>query len=390
LPCWKSGTSQNKKQFNRCHSKQFRMKNFFLLLLLPVLALNRTAAQSIAPSKGFVLTGAVQNLGDADVKILNGRGDQTVAEGKAKAGVFSVSGAVPEPGLYLLQLGKEQPHPLFLENTAIKVSGSKADLKNLKIEGSASQKEFALFEQTFTPLFKNLNTVVTQINNAPDAKKAALMNQYNEALRGIQNEIVKFITPRKSSYVSLFVVSVTMQAAENIADVEKSYPLLSDGLKNSAQGKEVASYISYAKVGAVGTDALDFTQNDVNDKPITLSSFKGKYVLVDFWASWCRPCRAENPNVVKIFNRFKDKNFTVLGVSLDQQKEAWVQAIAKDKLTWTHVSDLQFWNNAAAQLYRVQSIPQNFLIDPAGKIVAKDLRGEDLEKKLCEYLGCSN
>ncbi|MGZ3839787.1 MAG: peroxiredoxin family protein, partial [Flavisolibacter sp.] len=107
-----------------------------------------------------------------------------------------------------------------------------------------------------------------------------------------------------------------------------------------------------------------------------------------FWASWCRPCRAENPNVVKAFNRFKDKNFTILSVSLDQEKEAWVKAIAKDKLAWTQVSDLQQWNNAVAQLYRVQSIPQNFLVDPNGNIIAKDLRGEDLEKKLCEVLGC--
>lgn len=135
---------------------------------------------------------------------------------------------------------------------------------------------------------------------------------------------------------------------------------------------------------AIGSKELDFTQNDTTGKPVSLASFKGKYVLVDFWASWCAPCRAENPNVVKAYQKYKDKGFTVLGVSLDGEstKIAWLKAIDKDGLAWTQVSDLKGWKNEVAKLYDVKSIPQNFLIDPNGVIVGKNLRGDELNKKL--------
>jgi peroxiredoxin len=168
---------------------------------------------------------------------------------------------------------------------------------------------------------------------------------------------------------------------------DKAEPLfnsLAESNKSLPSAQLLWEGIDIAKKTGIGRIAMDFTQNDTLGKPVTLSSLRGKYLLVDFWASWCGPCRRENPNVVKAFNKYKDKGFHILGVSLDQPnaKDKWMKAIHDDGLTWTHVSDLKYWNNAAAVQYGIQAIPQNYLLDPQGKIVAKNLSGEDLDKKL--------
>ena len=153
------------------------------------------------------------------------------------------------------------------------------------------------------------------------------------------------------------------------------------------QIKSIKDRLAAMKVVSVGQKAPDFTMNDPDGKPVSLSSRIGsKLLLIDFWAAWCNPCRQENPNVVKVYNEFHKKGFDILGVSLDQQKEDWVKAIADDKLTWTQVSDLKYWGNAAAKLYAVNSIPSNFLLDENGIIIGRNLRGDDLYKKVNEEL----
>jgi peroxiredoxin len=175
---------------------------------------------------------------------------------------------------------------------------------------------------------------------------------------------------------------------DDIRIYDKLFKGLSKQVQNSKEGVSLKKTIDVFMTVSIGAEAPLFTSPDTAGLPINLKDFRGKYVLLDFWASWCGPCREENPNVVKAYKQFREKNFTVLGVSLDQEnkKEAWVKAINDDGLVWNHVSDLKYWNNAVAKLYAIRSVPQNFLIDPKGKIVAANLRGEELFKKLQELI----
>jgi len=199
----------------------------------------------------------------------------------------------------------------------------------------------------------------------------------------------QYIKQNPDSYMSLVALTEVAGPSMDVAVVEPVYKGLSVNVRNSTSGQSFAKLIEAARSTSIGAMAPVFTQNDVNDKPVTLTDFRGKYVLVDFWASWCGPCRGENPNVVKAYQQYKGKNFTVLGVSLDRpgNKEAWLGAIKADGLEWTQVSDLKFWDNQVAKQYGIRSIPQNFLIDPTGKIVGKNLRGEALNQKLKEIFG---
>jgi peroxiredoxin len=316
--------------------------------------------------------------------------DSTVLSEK---GEFKFTGVAPQTDFYKINIGANDYMIIAKNGDVIDLT---ADLTNKNVEyqitgGDETDKltEFNKLRSSYTAKVEAIkDDFEKRIASHPESREELVKTMspaYLKAISDLNAALVKFATENASSLVGFYAINLVNPSGNEegmVAYADK----VSDELKKNTAVKEFVGRITRFKLLQVGQPAPNFGISTIDGKPISLADFKGKYVLLDFWASWCAPCRNENPNVVKAYNKYKNRNFTILGISLDKDKAAWQQAIKQDGLTWTHAGELADFEGGTVRLYQVEAIPASFLIDPSGKIIARDLRGQELDAFLNKTL----
>ena len=303
------------------------------------------------------------------------------------------SGQTPEPNMYWITKVKNTNPELifFIDPGKVKIKGHYDSLGSARIDGGPTQSHYSEYNLIVSKYNAERDQMLKQFQDCRMKGDQPCQQKVFESAQLLEknhiSDLLNLIKKNPESNVGGYLIFISKFDWSTIPDYDALYNALGEKVKKGKFGKLALDKVNSIKGTTIGYTALDFSQADPGGNKIALSSFKGKYLLVDFWASWCGPCRMENPNVVAAYNKYKSKGFEILGVSFDDNRDKWLNAVKKDGLEWPQVSDLRGWQNEAAKLYSVTSIPFNLLLDKDGKIIAKGLRGPALEEELKKIFG---
>lgn len=359
------------------------------LLACAALSLSLAACNS---HSSYTINGTVEGeqTGNAYLVKPNGQQIDTLAKASIANGKFSITGKADSLIQAFVTIeGQRGGTPIFLENTEYTATLSTTDPMSNKIEGTETQNLLNQYTAIEIEAHKAQSALYKEYSEAAQTKDTAKMNEiearFDQLGKHYQEKADSITKANSNTYLAAYMVASNMGGMD-AEELAAKYEILGPDAKATTYGKKIAERIQKLSAVAVGQVAPDFTLNTPEGQPLSMHSIKGKVKIIDFWASWCGPCRGENPNVVKIYKEFHPKGLEILGVSLDSNKEAWMKAIEDDQLTWNHVSDLKGWGSEAAQLYAVNGIPHMIVLDENNVIVAKNLRGDALKAKIAEML----